>query len=410
MILNIDDFYNNIKNGKSNAFETSVICHNMKMLLTDREWEKSVGIVHYEDMVACGITKEQLFLYLYKNVDKKLIYYVENENQLDDLLETMIEMGEIFSPSLIRIAVKTESQHAVMLPAKYCWIKDIEIEGFTEAEQNKMIRWLIRNDSIINVHVDLFSSFSDKLMQYHTFHDNMIWEKWPIDGNLFVGMFMRSILLSKELYHSVMLTYDYMEFMLSLIHYYYKVKAGEVMEKKREIYDVKKHGVEILRLSKGARRGSTLRDEVVDISKPALGLHDKLEKYYSIRVKGLEQLEAEKLFPDYCYNFLGMIDVLQRVRNRTRGHGVIVGKSGYVLWDTLYFYCIMMMHFLDVAHFALEIRGDKVYAGYDDEELICLSPFVIGENDVPLIWHQTKGKQKVEYINYFYGEYTIPEF
>ena len=121
------------------------------------------------------------------------------------------------------------------------------------------------------------------------------------------------------------------------------------------------------------------------------------KKYYGISVVGED------------YNFLGLVDILQKIRNRTRGHGVIIGKSGMVLWEILFLYILMLVYLLQMQDFLIEVQGEEVYAGYKGEELICLSPFVIGQNEVPCILHQRKAKKGSEYINYFYGEYTIPD-
>lgn len=69
----------------------------------------------------------------------------------------------------------------------------------------------------------------------------------------------------------------------------------------------------------------------------------------------------------------------------------------------------MLAYLLKLEEFQIEVKEDKVYAGYSGEELLCLSPFVIGQDEVPCILHQSKRNQNREYINYFYGEYTIPD-
>lgn len=92
-------------------------------------------------------------------------------------------------------------------------------------------------------------------------------------------------MISNELYDSVMTEYDYIEFLLSMVHYYYKAKNKEVIEVRR-ILEYKEHAVEILRLSKNTELGKKLREETIPITFDFSMVNDKIEQYYGITIEG----------------------------------------------------------------------------------------------------------------------------
>lgn len=381
-----------------------MIFHNMQEIVREiaqnQVWMNVKKFFHYEELLEAGISQKEYEALLEKEQVSSICYLVSEKKDLHAVFKQMEDLTEIYSAVPIRIAIESEDYSVEDIPLRYRWIKGIEIANFSKESRKETLDWLIRDQSIyLSIPTIRFDTdFYMKNEIYRSFIKSMKWERPHFYENLYLGGLFRALLLAKELYYSVMLEYDFVEFMLSMVHYYYKAKAGEEIQEGRKILEYKEHAVEILRLSKDTSLGNRLRQEKIHINFELSSLNDTIEKCYGILVVGDE------------YNFLGLVDILQKIRNRTRGHGVIVGKSGMALWDILFRYSLLLIHFLDMEDFFTVVREGKVYAGYRKQEMICLSPFVIDQNDVPCILHQIKGKNKKEYINYFYGEYAVPDF
>lgn len=394
--MNID----NIVNGDSTfSVNKIIITHNLSGKVEEKFWMKLRGLCYYEDLVQAGITSKRYMTLLLTKQVETICYLVKNYEQLEQAFMQMEVLKEIYSPVPIRIACQSEDDGWIKIPDRYKWIKGLEIEYFNMEQEEDVLDWLLRDVNLIasGINVRIDTNFYDKEMLLKDYMKKINRDNIFTDGSLYMGGFFRSLLYSKELYHSVMLGYDFVEFILSMVHYYYKAKQGEDI-REHDILGYKIHALEILRLSKGMASEEKLHNKKIKIDFLNLSsINDKIKKYYGITVTG------------DSYNFLGLVDVFQKIRNRTRGHGVIVGKSGYVLWDVIYNFIFMLMYYLDIEDFSIVLMNNKVYAGYKDGELVCLEPFVVAKRDVPCVIYQVKKNGKREYINYFYGEYAIPD-
>ena len=106
------------------------------------------------------------------------------------------------------------------------------------------------------------------------------------------------------------------------------------------------------------------------------------------------------------FNFTGLIQFINELRNDTKGHGVIQDEMADVIIKMLLYYISFIHKFLALEKFSCMIAKDVCLAGYEGREMEGRTVFFNGEYTPNLLWECKKNNNK--YMNFFEGEYIVP--
>lgn len=389
-----------LKTGEFPRIQNYVIAHHGPEELKKKgKGEHRREAVRYEELVGPWITPEEYRRFLAVAEVKRIVYLVQGPGGMDEAVREMAALGEVIPFAELCIAgVGPETGPRTACP----WIRHIETAvfdtweeawdwgaGFFGGIQMGRSFW----DDIRTSFFSKDSFYRDNLEANHRIHQ-------ANDRDLYAMALFRSLMQSTDLHESVMLGFDYVDFLLASVHYYYKVKHRDQREYPNHILSIVDHGSELLRLTAREPEDSAdyqLPRETLPLeTRPDIQkLHQEVGRYFDLDIQGAE------------LNLFGMLRILQEVRNHTRGHGVIAGRGGLALWDLLFQDIILLELYLRTGEFRWELRDGQVFCGYGDG-LLPMEPYMIAQDGVPcLLFEQRRGQR--EYINYFTGEYSIPE-
>lgn len=309
-----------------------------------------------------------------------MLDHVDLKKSIEAIYEYIYACGELYGFSPIKIAIIKEGLHNFFqVSHKYSWINTIDTLVFNNKKD--AMEWLMTN-----LEFDLqYSIYTQLFLEDNPFV--------PLEGSsIFIQGFFRNAMMEKNTYKSIMLFFDYLEFLLLNLYYYGK-KYNKEDVANTKIMSYEDLGKEIIRLF--SSKNLYVKRESYYSSSEWKKVCRQLKKYFSLDITG------------DTFNFLGLIMILQQVRNCTKGHGVIVGKSAEVLRTFLIYLTIQICLSFELFYFFYTVVDTKVFAFYHSFEDIDLSPYVFVIDGHPLILYEN-GKRK-EYIDYFSGNYIISE-
>ena len=219
--MNKNKIIEQIKSGRHSLFTQTMIFHNMQEIVEQQTWMHLKNYLHYEELLKAGIIEEQYVSFMRNQNVAVISYCVGDKQDLVGAFQQMEALKEIYSSIPIRIAIQADEFNTEEVPSCYRFIKGVEIACFSKDCQDEMLDWLTRSESLyISFPTFRFNtSFYRKESFYLEFQKNMNWDQHPFEKKIYFGGFFRSLLVSKELYHSIMSGYDFVEFMLSTVHY-----------------------------------------------------------------------------------------------------------------------------------------------------------------------------------------------
>lgn len=389
-----------LKTGKFPRHQSYVILHHVPEELKKRgRGEYRREAVRYEELVGPWITPEEYRRFLAVAEVRRIVYLTQGPGGMDEAVREMVALREVIPFAELCIAgVGSETGPRTAFP----WIRRIETAVFDTWEE--AWDWGAGFFGGIQMGMSAKDSTRTSFFYKEIFYRVNLEECHLIhranDRDLYAMALFRSLMQSTDLHESVMLGFDYVDFLLASVHYYYKVKHRDQREYPGHILSIVDHGSELLRLT-----GQEPEDSVdFQLPRDTLPLENLLGtqhcyqeagRYFDLDIQGTE------------LNLFGMLRILQEVRNHTRGHGVIAGRSGLALWDLLFHDIILLEPYLRMEQFHWELRDGRVFCGYGDS-FLPMEPYMIAQDGLPCLLFEQRRDQR-EYINYFTGEYTIPE-
>ncbi len=337
----------------------------------------------FEELAGQNVDIKQYRDFLIKNDGVKVGCLITSLAEWNNLEKNLLDFEEIQFADEIKVAVVGLKEEAT--DGCLSWIRGIEIRCFDNVED--ALDFLCSNE--INLNFDL------RRFDFYTYCENMKIDMTKKTHNIFIEGFFRNLFQTQDIYQTVLMEFEYIEFILLLVYYYFKIKCKNDDEKKNRIPKYLELTEELLEMTKGCDDFIRIRDEEVDINFELSWTYLWFERKYGLNIKG------EKL------NFYGMMTILQELRNRTKGHGTISQKSGKKLRKALYYHIALLNHFLNLEEFVLEVREGVVYCGYGND-LLPMSPYLILEDEILCVSYELR-KERREYINYFQGNYTLPQ-
>lgn len=347
-------------------------------------------IVNYEEFIEQH-GKEKYKNELLKNSDNddyKFLYIRKtNENNLEKYIESifeeMSENGELVSYGEIKIAlIHDDYENYHRQKTKYDWIHKIDIAIFKDEEE--AVKWITDGLNQSEINTEYFYSDITKTDFLDFYPD--------VHSSIYVQGFFRNAMVEKDPFRAIMLMYDFIEFIL-YIYYYYGKKCTNEEVKLNHIMSYEDLGKEIDRLFE--KHPMNFEYSKYEVPFDLKNGFKKIKKYFGLEIKG-----------DYI-NFLGCIMILQQLRNCTKGHGVIIGKSAKALREFLVQSIMFILGLTEFNRFDIIINEDKIKCGYRDIKIVDMDPYIILCDKQPYILYEEKKRK--EYINYFDGKYAIPE-
>lgn len=337
----------------------------------------------FNEILEQGISVKQYRDFLLKNEDAIVGYFITSLSEWENLEKNLLEFEEIQLADKIKIAIVGIDEE--LCEDYFEWIKGIDIQHFHN----------IKDAADFLCTVDVGFELNLKRFDYDEFCENMKFNSTKKMPNIFIEGFFRNLFKTQDIYQTIMMEFEYIEFILLLVYYYYKIKCNHNKERENRIPKYLDITEELMEMAKDCERPIRLLDEAVDVNFELEGTYLWFKEKYGLNITG------EKL------NFYGMMTILQELRNRTKGHGTISQKSGKKLRKALYYHIALLNYFLNIEDFVFEIREGDVYCGYGNE-LLEMSPYLILEDDILCVSYELR-KENREFINYFQGNYTLPQ-
>lgn len=360
---------------------SSLILHNVSEEVKDFFM---VNYFDFKEILEQGVSMNQYRDFLIKNDDTTVGYLITCLSEWNNLEKNLLEFKEIHFAYKIKIAVvglKKEIREDY-----FTWIKGIEIRYFND----------IGEATAFLCSSEINFELNQRRYDFNSFCKDMKFDATKKKPDIFSEGFFRNLFQTQDVYQTVMMEFEYIEFILLLVYYYYKIKCNNYNERKNRIPKYLELTEDLLEMTKECDSFIRIQDEIIDINFDLECTYSWFNDKYGLNIKG------EKL------NFYGMMTILQELRNRTKGHGTISQKSGKKLRKSLYYHIALLNKFLNLEEFVLEVREGEVYCGYGND-LLPMSPYLILEDDILCVSYELR-KEKREYINYFQGNYTLPQF
>ncbi|MCM1261534.1 MAG: hypothetical protein NC313_02345 [Butyrivibrio sp.] len=201
---------------------------------------------------------------------------------------------------------------------------------------------------------------------------------------------------------SVMALMDYWELLLRLqAIYYYQMSETKIISEGELVH------ANFMTLGKFLVEASTVYPEHQQMLK-----EKEFEVPYTIH-KYLDKLK------DYIYihysgesvSFLGLISLVQILRNKIVAHGVMNDEIAPIVWGLMYWATILLNKYLFLSNFQLKEAGDTYELGF--ETTVRAGEFILARDGYPCIAAiQKSNKKKKSYIfvNFFDGRLIAPEY
>lgn len=214
-------------------------------------------------------------------------------------------------------------------------------------------------------------------------------------------VFFQNALFFPNAARSAMALLDYIEMCLRLKHYSLAVEENKKqILPRREIVSInfKKMGEKIYLAAK--KEGETELDRIIHVRELEKCMVAMLEKELNIDFQG------EKI------DFVGLISVVNVVRNKLIAHGVMREENKNMLWTFLVYAALQLTVFLNMAEFRVienaDIGGYKI--GYGDKLHDAGKYLINSEGKLYIASSMDKKKNMCTYTNYFSGDLIVPEF
>ncbi|MBR6695135.1 MAG: hypothetical protein IKL70_01810 [Oscillospiraceae bacterium] len=192
----------------------------------------------------------------------------------------------------------------------------------------------------------------------------------------------------------IMASFDYIDFILRTVSIYYHMKYGGDAES----YEVKSNFEDlagmILLLSPESE--TNLR-KTIEIPLQLMPIFSFAMTYFNLMPTSCDEL-------DLC----GLCQIIDIIRNKTRGHGSVKEENSNILKGFLLFATELLHDFLNIKEFNIFIENNTVFTGYKDERYDC-SGVIFAKDNLPCIPIRVQNGKK-EYINFFSGRYIVPDF
>ena len=190
---------------------------------------------------------------------------------------------------------------------------------------------------------------------------------------------------------------DYIHYITMRVLYYFMWRQGVVPNGKmiNSCKNLKNVGEQIIKYAdKDDPCFEMINNGRIRVPEKLKKLHKKLEKYMPFNINIDE------------FNFNGLIQFINELRNDTKGHGVIQDEMADVIIKILLYYISFIHKFLVLEKFSCMIAKDVCFAGYEGREMEGRTVFFNGEYTPNLLWECKKNNNK--YMNFFEGEYIVP--
>lgn len=308
---------------------------------------------------------------------QEFLYYAELK-RLDDL--TYQFLGSICGDNLDNFSIDVNTEDK----------KDI-----TSEERHKNIENQKKNFDETHLHYfehpDVFRQRINESVTYN--NDIRIKNTWLKD-------FYNSACVFQNPSRSAMALMDYWELLLRLqsIYYYQMMETPKIREEELVHANLMTLGRFLVEASTFYPEHHLLLDEK-EFGVPEV-IHvylDKLKDFIYIHFSGEN------------VSFLGLISLIQVLRNKIVAHGVMNDESASIVWGIMYWATELLNFYLLLSDFQLKEADDTYELGFDTT--VQAGKFIMVRDGCPCIAAiQKSNKKSYIYVNFFDGKLIAPEY
>lgn len=363
-----------------------------------------IFIIDHDDIAPCEKANPIPPIKQYSSLGE-LLYEVKCEYQMLSPL-SMLTVGIINAPDELTVSRVKENlnvQCNVLLYKNWC---DISPEELIVALDNSTFH------TKSNVGIPVSHQVKQDIYNGIAVNFNMLWVILERESGYDINFsrcdsyfikLLREMLFEQSETKRVMLGFDLLDFMLRMFSIHcWMINNGESSSK----YEI-------------PTSFSMLSKQIIDNTQNTAAIYEHLSKVYKLPdiavscIKKIEVCFGYKINGE-SYNFRGMMSLLNEIRNKTRGHGVLTEANSGAIWNFLVCEIFFLMRFIDVMDFA--IYNDNGHFFTEHRGVKCdISSLIITEGAVPCIPVNASGtrknseNRKMRYMNYFSGKYIVPD-
>lgn len=363
-----------------------------------------IFIIDHDDIAPCEKANSIPPIKQYSSLSE-LLYEVECEYQALSPL-SMLTVGIINAPDELTVSQVKEKLAVRCNVLLYKNWSDISPEELIVSPDNSI------SHRSSNVGVPLSHKVKQDISMGVGVNLNMLWVILERESGYDISFsrcdsylikLLREMLFEPSETKRVMLGFDLLDFMLRMFSLHCWMLNSEKLSSEYEI----------------PTSFSMLSKQITDNAKNAPEINEHLSAVYALPdifvccIKKIEVCFGYKIIGD-SYNFRGMMSLLNEIRNKTRGHGVLTEANSGSIWNFLVCEMFFLMRSIDVMDFTIYSENGQFFTEHRGVKC-CISSLIITEDAMPCIPVSASGTRKnssakkLRYMNYFSGKYIVPD-
>lgn len=262
----------------------------------------------------------------------------------------------------------------------------------------KELRLLCEKQCHWTINLDAPAEFRDTSELVRSFPELDLFYRELSKASPFLFEFLHYGMLVTSQQQSVMALLDYIDLLLRIMSYTVYFQHAD-LQTKQQILELDLIKSTYIDLAKIILRYTPKDDSDVLFIRfriDHLMCFNKLQEIFELR------------FEDTYINFLGIVSLLQYVRNKTRGHGILQVENIPHVWSFVAYSALWLSYMLRITDLSIQIEDSKVMCGYKNDKQVSLDKFAFARNGHPCLAFQVF-KEQIEYIDYYEGEFIRPE-
>lgn len=231
-------------------------------------------------------------------------------------------------------------------------------------------------------------------------HESVIYEEGNNIKNRWLLSFYNSACVFQNPARSVMALLDYWELLLRLLSiYYFRITEKPSISETEMVHASLMAMGRFLQEASAIHpeRHKILKEKLFEVPEVIQVYLDKLEDYVYIHFKGKN------------VSFLGLISLMQILRNKIIAHGILNDENASIVWGITFWATDLLNLYLQLSDFQLNEAGSTYEIGF--ETTVRADRFIVNRGGYPCIAAiQKSNKKSYIYVNFFNGELITPEF
>lgn len=316
------------------------------------------------------------------------LIFILTKNNIEQITKYIEQIKELIHWKLLCLAIEDDD---FIVPAQL--IETINQTGsFRWVKKKNIINDL---DELLEQEQALSLYVSDLL---NTFDNNIKSDYFQIGySQPMLCRFWKQILFSSPLNATLML-FDLIDMQLRSYLYYVLLKNGKQIDLRDEM----------IKISSFIGLGKAIIDNNKNRS-----INNNFREIFNIDILFDSVKDFEDCFQvelaDQDFNFLGLVFLLNYIRNKTRGHGVLKEEIIKIVLPILFRMAVLINHYLILNQLKLEIVNQTPFITFAGDSIEA-KPF-IEINDTTseiVLLFSIDAKNKMTYIDYFNGNFYKP--